>query len=75
MRVGFFYGLDKLVLTGGKVHGLEVKAFGLVLVIAADYDDGDVGFGGDINSLLEIGCAGFGSVVCGIFAFHADTNH
>ena len=71
-RVGLFDGLDEIVLAGGQVHGLEVEAFGFDLVVPADDDHGDIGVPGRIHRFFEGFGAGFGSVLGGIFSFHAD---
>ena len=70
--LAFLDGSDQFVLAGGQVHGLYVEAFGLVLVVAADHHDGDVGLRGCIGRGFEIIGARFGGVVGWVFAFHAD---
>ena len=53
VRICFLDGLDQLILTGGEVHRLDVEAFGLVLVVAADDHHRDVGFCGAVCRLLS----------------------
>ena len=67
-RICFRDCLDQFVLTGGEIHGLYVESLGLKLVVAADDNDGGVGFRSDVGGLFQIGRACFWSVMaCGVF--------
>ena len=73
MRIGFLDGLDQLILAGGQVHGLDVEAFRLDLVVAADHHHRNVGLLLPRRRLrFSAFVARFGGVLRWILAFHTD---